>query len=409
MAESAAAANPNTPVQSEGTHQSRANSAISFDDVDKLDDAPRKPERKVVSGGQPTGKAKAAAAKDDEPSKGEKKPSGQKKGDDEGVGAVARKEDGGTDSEKAEKAEKDADKGEPRSKPRTHKFRSGETEIAVGGDHTLPVTINGKKEDVPLQDLINNYSGKVAYDQKFGEIGRKEQEHATRVEALNGKINGFLEKAKANPEDGWDFLAELAGQDPVPMKEQLLRGWITELAPLFAMPEDQRETWIKDKVRDWRDRRYESRQKAETEAAEKTKRTEEDRKAREPFGITDDDWDQARAVAKEHLGEEPSAEHVLYVNRYHFATSVVKEVVPDLAKHEKFGAIMDDITSTLLSYPAMTRDRLALLLKETWGKDDESLKALSRKASKNAEADGEPLTQARTRSSKSEPLTFSDL
>ena len=402
MAETASA-NPNTPVATEAKVESKANSAVSFHDLDALEDRPVPKAEKKPAGPTPTGKAKAVA-KDSADEKGKAKPA------DKGNKAKVADAD---DAEEGDDA--DDDKGEtkdpPKAKPKTHRFRSGDVETAVSGDSIIAVPINGKKEEVPLQELINNYSGKVAYDAKFGDLGKKEQAHTERVEQLNGKINGLLEKAKANPEDGWDFLADLTGQDPVPLKEQMLRGWIAELSPLFSMPEDQREAWIKDKVRDWRDRRYENRQKAETEQSEKARKIELETKAREHYGISADRYSEAADIAKRHLeGGEPTSDQVIYTERYMTAREVVHEVVPNLAKHDKFADIMEDIVQHQLRYPEVTREKLAKLLKESWGQDDESLKSLSRKASRNAESDGESLSSSRgSKKANSEPLSFADL
>ena len=60
----------------------------------------------------------------------------------------------------------------------------------IDSQSTMPVKIDGKVEEVPVQELINNYSGKTAWDKKFTEIG-KEKKTAKKKPALSSRILTF--------------------------------------------------------------------------------------------------------------------------------------------------------------------------------------------------------------------------
>ena len=56
------------------------------------------------------------------------------------------------------------------------RMKMGEELFNVASDATFKVKVDGKSEEVPLQELINNYSGKTAWDKKFTEIGKEKKE-----------------------------------------------------------------------------------------------------------------------------------------------------------------------------------------------------------------------------------------
>ena len=96
-------------------------------------------------------------------------------------------------------------------------------------------TVDGKDEDVTLQDLLNNYSGKVGWDKKFQELSDdkklyKEEitNHKAEVEKINGYINTFRDKMKNGDSLGaLEYFAEFSGMKPYEFRNELVR----QLAP----------------------------------------------------------------------------------------------------------------------------------------------------------------------------------
>lgn len=390
----------NAPVISEGKIESGG--AVTWDDLETVD--------------VPKAKAKPSAEKP-EP----KKPSA-KQADDEGGDDKAQK----PRADKKEAVKADAEEGdgegkgakkEPQAKPKVHKARSGESQVDVAGDSLFTVQIDGKKEEVQLQDLLDNYSGKVHYDRKFTDLDKQQKAHKKTVESMNSMVNNLLSKAKENPASGLDFLADLTGQDPVEFKEKTLRAQIAELLPLAQMAEDERELAIKDMVRDWRDQRYAQRDKDDKEKAAEAKKAAEITAARERYGIDEERYGEAERFVRDYLekagGEKDyTPRDVIYAERYLFALDVVKETLPSLASHEKFDKIMEDIAAELLSSPSLgSKERLAQVLVEVYGTDDDKagLKKLARKAQQQAEASGDELPEPKKPQGKREAMFFDDL
>jgi hypothetical protein len=153
-------------------------------------------------------------------------------------------------SEKEEKAED----GEKKPKLR---MKMNEELYNVNSDATFKVKIDGKVEDVPVQELINNYSGKTAWDKKFTELGKEKKtletekasltkEKSTLIEHLNRTL-APLKNKEANPLDSLMYLVEMSGEDPYNAYRRIMEANLTELSSLLDMTEVERELYFHKK------------------------------------------------------------------------------------------------------------------------------------------------------------------
>jgi hypothetical protein len=399
--------NPNVEVGAEATITSKSNSSISFDELDQLDDQPKAKKPPAEKKAEPKEKA--------EPKKSESKPVAKKaeadaEDDDEEPkakesGAAVKK--GGEDDKPASKEDEEKAK-----KPRSYKFKVGEETHAIPADHPVPVQVNGKKEDVPLQELINSYSGKVHYDREFSKLDVERKAHVQQVEQMNTMVKDLYERASKNPEDAYDFLAELTNKDPIELKEQILRSQWDAMRHLAELPEEEREEWFKDQVRTWKDRRYATRDEAEKKKRDDNAKAQHLAQVRDHFGIDEEAYGEAERVAAKYLnGEKPTPQQVIYADRYMTALDAVKEAVPHLEHHKNFGSIVEDIVQEMLRHPKLYgKERLHTLLRETFpAAGDETLEKLAGKVKKAADIDGEEQPKSRQSARKSEAVTFDDL
>lgn len=390
--------NPNVPVGAEGTTESQSNSDVSFDDVADNADVKRP---KLVKDNPP--KAPKAKQESDPFSEVEDvKPSPKAK-------PVEKKD---------EKAEPKADAGKPdpkAGKPRVIKAKSGESTVEVMSDAVFPVRIGKDVSEVPLQELINNYSGKTAYETKFNDLHKERTEFTKSREQLNTMIAEVHTKALKDPEAAFDFLASLTKQDPVKLKGEILRKQFEEMLPLYDMDPAARETYFKDRERDWRDKAHANREAAEKEreaqTAEQAKRDE----TTQQYGIDEDGWKKAEALVSTYLKKvdpkfdgKVTTEQVVFADRQLMALEVIGQTVPHLESHPKFDSIVGDIVQDLIRHPSMTREKLATLLTDVWAEDkDKGLKNLARKAAKNAQI--APETPRAPKRDSGVPVTFDDI
>lgn len=408
MTEAATAINPNVPVGSEPTNNSKANSAITFDDVSDAEDAAKPSKPRVVKDNQKDAKpgatkAKAQASKDSSPFDAAED-------GDEAPKAKAEK------GEKAEKTERDDPaKGEKQAKAPKHKFKSGDEAYDLSGDAVVAVKVNGAREEVRLQDLVDNFSGKTNWDRKFNELRNERTEFQKQRETIDTLVQNLYQKATSgDPDSAFDFLAEVTKQDAAKLKIGILKKQFEELLPLYEMHPEERERFFKERELDWRDKAHVSRERADSEKQAQVKQEAARKAVSDRYGIDEESYGQVSKMVHSYLKEvdpkfdgKVTPDHVVYAHRKIMAMDVVSKNVPHLEKHGQFGNILEDIVSDLVKHPEMTRDKLAKLLVEVWGGDDEGLRKIARKAARSAQAsdDDTPISSK----SKNAPLSFDDL
>ena len=234
--------NPNTPVESSSNGDGEINNGsgggpITFDELEE------------VGASKPVKKAAKKSEKDEEK---EEKPekrldmtndadkSGSKKDD-------SAKKDSKKDESKDSKEGKDSEDGkDPKAeeKParKTIKAKHEDQELDIDEEAMVPVKINGQETLVPVKELLSNYSGKVAWDKKFTEAGKKEKEiqaKESKLEQSAQKIRQLFEEQ--DPEIKMYRLAEMAGVDPIEFRKKYLNDNISTLEKYYAMSDDERK------------------------------------------------------------------------------------------------------------------------------------------------------------------------
>ena len=111
----------------------------------------------------------------------------------------------------------------------------GEENLEIAANAVFKHKVDGEEVDVELQELLNNYSGKISYDKKFQEFSSQKKEFETEVqdynkqiENINNYINGFAEKMKNKDALGaLSYFAEFSGMKPHEFQRELL----SQIAP----------------------------------------------------------------------------------------------------------------------------------------------------------------------------------
>jgi hypothetical protein len=213
--------------------------------------------------------------KEEAPQKSKPKDEGLKLLDDtdvDGEGKVVEKED--KEKREPKKARKEAEKEEveeeyvkvepsdnelpedKKGKPLRIRMADGDL-YNIDATSTVPVKVDGKNQEVPMQELINNYSGKTAWDKKFTELGKEKKavefekaQVTTRNNLLTDHLNRALDPIKdpnKNPLDSMLYLVEMSGQDPYAAYRRIMEANLEELSSLMDMGETERELYFHKK------------------------------------------------------------------------------------------------------------------------------------------------------------------
>lgn len=228
----------------------------TFDNLDQVEDEPVK--EKVKEDLKPIKDSQTDAdgkvIKEDSEKVTEKK-SDKKAKDDETF------DDEESEEEASEEAEEEESSGKPAigdELPKTKlRMRMGDELFNVSSDASFPVKIDGKVENVNVQELINNYSGKTAWDKKFTEIGKEKKALEFEKSQVTTKSNKLIEHVNnallplkdpnKNPLDSMLYLVEMSGEDPYAAYRRIMEANLEELSSLMDMSEVERDLYFHKK------------------------------------------------------------------------------------------------------------------------------------------------------------------
>lgn len=382
----------NQDVGAEPTVTARASEQITFSEIENAVNhdesvvkAEPKPRAEKKEAPKPKPKKEAKAHDDDDEPEEETKDDDELEEEDEGEPQAAK----------------------PAKKAKILRGKRGDEDVDIATDTVIKVPVAGKKEDVTIQDLVDNFSGKVNYDRKFTELDRERKTFHAERDELHTVANTLAERVAENHEAAFDYLADIVGKDPVELKMQILKDQFKAMMPLYEMAEEERNRFFKDKELQWREAKASSFEAKVKEKEEAGKRSAELSKAQNTFGISADLYDQVRDAAKEQLKRDPTPAEVIEAHRLIMFDTVVDEVAPELKESPNIRSIARDLVDYALRHPEYSRDDMAADIKAVFGQSNERLKNLGRKVAKASQV-GETLGST-SKPKPKDSVLFSDI
>lgn len=185
----------------------------------------------------------------------------------------SKKEDKELKDEKEESEKTEAEKAEDK-KVEKLKIRMSDGLYGIEKDAKVRVKIDGEFQEVPVQELINNYSGKTAWDKKFTEIGQEKKQMEVAKQEITktqtflketlSNIVSKLEDPNSNPNDAMMILVEKAGKDPFTIWKRNIEANLDEVEKLMSMSEVERKAYFLEKKDEFRTKADQARQEAYT-------------------------------------------------------------------------------------------------------------------------------------------------
>jgi hypothetical protein len=107
------------------------------------------------------------------------------------------------------------------------KIKSGDTELDLAEDALVPVKVDGKVTQVPLKDLLSEFSGKTDWTRKYQDLHNEKKSFYDERDTITNRVNEFyrLSVEEKNPRLAIDLLAEAMGADPQEV-------WTNLMAPI---------------------------------------------------------------------------------------------------------------------------------------------------------------------------------
>lgn len=289
------------------------------------------------------------------------------------------------------------------------KLTYGEESYEILPSAQVPVKVDGEKGSVALQDLINSYSGKIAYDKRFNELNQekqkfKQEERKFQQEKafVDDKINKFYDLSQQDPIKAFDFLCEISGKDPIEFQKNFRENLVKKFEEYYNLDSIGRREFDLTE----RERYLESKKQAETEKREREKAIrEEQARIQDTLHKYSLDQDTYFDVRDELVKAAPNVEiepmHVIRYQRAIMAQKIVQEVRPDKAEDAQ---VLGELAAVLVQNPGFTEKDVREILTEVW-KDEPSQasKTLSKKVLKTQ---AQAKVDQKTKRSKEDPWSF---
>lgn len=380
--------NPNKNVLEESGAESKIGEVTSFQQLDRITDEQIRQEKQAKKEAKAQAKAEAQAEVPDEAN------SDDGAGDESGGDHVPESADSRVQADdQSSEAQRDANIdptfGIDPEKIRPIKVSVGDEQLNLLPTTEIPVKIDGEKQGVPLQDLINEYSGKTAWDKRFSDLNREKQKQDAEISKWNkeklfveGKIANFFVQSEQDPITALDSLCELTGRDPIEFQKSFRDNLVKQFEEYYNLDDIGRREYDLTQ----RERYLEAKRQAEHTKAERQKQQQAEEaqisQALQTYGMTEDQYDAAyTAIKQANPSGQIELEHVIRYDRALLAQKVVKEVKPEKAEDAQ---VLGEIATVLVQNPEFKEDDVKDILREIWKEEETSQasKTLSKKVLK---------------------------
>lgn len=304
----------------------------------------------------------------------------------------SEKEESEEEEEESEEEEQNEDlkkkKEEDRKGQKSIRITMDGEKYNIRPDTTIPVKIDGKLENVPVQDLINGYSGKVAYDKKFTELGKEKKGLEIERNTINSEkqeLEGHIQKVVSslndknkNPLEALMYLVEISGGDPYAVYRKSMEANLDELDSILDLGETERELYFLKKKDELHSYMNEKRTKSQTEEQNFNQVVSKVDSLRQAYNISEEDFVESSHELEDifkasgfDLNEITNETIVDYASLRPHIADVKKLVGPyeDNISDDKYG----DIVAELAKYVRDGKADLATvkqLLKQNFSVDD---------------------------------------
>ena len=306
-----------------------------------------------------------------------------------------KKEDESKEDEKPDKQEEVSGEEEekPESKPpgKTIRLKNEDGHSDINPDSTVKIKVNGKNEFVSVNDLMSNYSGKVAYDKKFDDLKTQNEDFEKRESVYKqekGEISNHMQKVvglidkvitgEGDPMEALNYLVDFTGRDALTFNKHVMEYMSGEVQKLESLDEVEQELYWKNKeVQQYRNNQA---AKAESDANAKTimERESKVNQLRESHGVTEEQFIQSHTelselgYSKEQITPEAIVDYSVNKPFFEKAENLTSEYQEDLSDDE-MESLISTVAKTLRNYPKLS-DEKALELSASslgWEIEDE--------------------------------------
>jgi len=292
---------------------------------------------------------------------------------------------------KEEKIEKEEDIEKEEKEPLEAKEEE-EEESKESKEELYEVKVDGKVEEISLQELKNNYSGKVAYDKKFSEMDTERQSFKKEVQDINSYVSELGKTMKENSVlEGFYKVGEMVNMPAHAIKAALIKEILPELERLEGMSQEGIDLeYQQNEIKYLKEKTESDRQKFETEQAQK-ELSFKISQARETLGVDNSEWEDAVAYLDKSLPPEESLtidtvkEYIQFSKSEDIAKAAIDQFDSSYLGNEE---VIENLQDIIIKNPDFTDSDIQDILVQAFGSskkevaEEKIVETVSKKQSK---------------------------
>lgn len=270
----------------------------------------------------------------------------------------------------------------------------GDNELEIAANSIFKHKVDGEEVDVELQELLNNYSGKVSYDKKFQEFSTQKKEfeaykteYDQDIEAITSYVNNFRQKMSSdNPMAALDYFAEFSGMKPHEFRRQLINAMIPEVNRVSQMSADQYRNEYLKAENAYLLRKQESENAIRQKEQAESELQKEIRQVQEAHNIAEEDFlnafqELSKSGYEGEINAQAVAEYYMHSQAFSKADSILSQVNQSLVNDDK---VVESLQQVIMENPQFDDNDLLDIVQEVYGNfKKETSKKVSRKIAKS--------------------------
>lgn len=273
---------------------------------------------------------------------------------------------------KEEKQTEPKDEVTPQIK--TIKLKNGDQEVSLRHDTKVPVKVDGQILEVPVEDLVKNYSGTKAVEERFKTYSQEKYKFDQERKEVEGFVKDVFEASKSNPIEGLLIAAQRMGLDPVQYRINLMDA-LAEQAMTWSQMSEQDRALYKYQQENAQLKSQHEKIKSQQMLEKETK--ELDLKVKEfenKLGVTREDFAkhyhelaklQKDGKFNKEITPELVADYISDMKKVGQARDILKEIDPSLGTNKD---ALDSLVEIMYDYPKLGVEDLKGIAKEYYGK-----------------------------------------
>jgi hypothetical protein len=250
------------------------------------------------------------------------------------------------------------------------KVRSGDKDVDLRSDSVIEVTVDGKPEKVTLEDLRNEYSGKINHRRKFQELDTERKAFHSERQELQSGIDKIVKLSKESPESAVEYLCDILGEEPRVFMNRLREQFQVQIDEYAKLSPEERAQKELQEERDYYKNRADSQKADRAREVEQQSLKARVQATQKQFEMDDETYlkvyDLMGKSGKKDVEPEQVGEYYAEMTREIDTKEILKGVDPEM-EPEALKAAIQELKEEWELHPKLTKKQVEFIAKEMFG------------------------------------------